>query len=57
MVFVSIEIPGLIVLAMLIPFMYVPLAVEGFIFSSVEINSMAFSANFSGVNETRPIGE
>ena len=50
-------IPGLIVDAIEIDFIYVPFAVLGFIFTKVEINSSAFSLICSGLKETLPIDE
>jgi hypothetical protein len=47
--------PGLIVLARLMPFKYVPFAEEGFALIIAFSNSWLFSAIFSGVKLTLPI--
>jgi len=53
----SILIPGLIVLATVRDFIYVPFAVEGFILINVAINSLALSLRFDAEKETLPTVE
>src|SRR5687768_10511369 len=48
------EIPGLMVLAIVKPLRYVPLAVDGLALMIAMINSWLFSAIFSGAKDTRP---